>query len=104
MVLAGEAGKARRTRACVPVGAGAWDVLGRRSRSLARLAEQDGVALAIAMTGISYSGGRDPGRGGLSSGTRPRPAPAKEGAHMSVTTEGSAGTAAIRPFTVEIPE
>jgi len=42
MIPAEEAGKARRVRACVPVGAGAWDLLGRRSRSLVRLAEQDG--------------------------------------------------------------
>src|SRR5215471_4866705 len=56
------------------------------------------------MTGISYSGGRDPGRWRLDQRDAPAPAPAIEGAHMSVTTEESAGAAAIRPFTVEIPE
>ena len=34
----------------------------------------------------------------------PVPALATEEAHISVTTDESAGAAAIRPFTVEIPE
>ena len=52
---------------------------------------------------ICYSAGPDPGRWKLDQRDAPAPALAIEGAHMSVTTEESAA-AAIRPFTVEIPE
>src|SRR5215467_11386591 len=55
------------------------------------------------MTGISYWGCRDPGRGGLTSGTRVCACASYRGAHMSVTEESAEATA-IRPFTAEIPQ
>src|SRR5215472_12722637 len=67
-------------------------------------ASRTAASPSTVMTGISSSASRDRGRGGLTIGTRACGCASYPGGPMSVRTEQSAGAAAIRPFTVEIPE